>query len=87
MAQKRAEESAAAEEAAAAQVNQKKIESLNLEKTESISVEKKQTAYKGQIEQKEIVEEKIEAFEQEKELEATTLKREVRKSPELPALQ
>jgi hypothetical protein len=85
MAHKRAEESAAAEEVAAAEVNQKKIESLNLEKIESTSVEKKQTTYQGQIEQKEIVEEKIEAAEQKKELEATTLKREVRKDSSAPS--
>jgi hypothetical protein len=85
MAHKRAEESAAAEEAAAAQVNQKKIESLNLEKVESTTVEKKQTAYQGQIEQQEIVEEKIEAVEQKKELESTTLKREVKKEAGAPS--
>jgi hypothetical protein len=71
MAQKRAEESAAAEEVAAAQVNQKKIESLNLEKIEPPSLEKTgaRPAYQGQIKQKEIVEEKIEAVEKKEELE------------------
>jgi len=69
MAQKRSEESAAAEETAAAQTNQKKIESLNLEKLEPSPVEKKGTpSYAGQIEQNEIVEEKIEAVEKKEEL-------------------
>ncbi len=81
MAKKRSEESAAADEAAAAQVNQKKIESLNLEKIEPSSVENKgaRPSYEGQIEQKEIIEEKIEAVEKKEELEGTTLRREVKK--------
>jgi hypothetical protein len=86
MAQKRAEESAAAEEAAAAQVNQKKIESLNLEKIEPSSSEKirARPAYEGQIEQKEIVEEKIEAVEKKEELGTTSLRREVKKETGAP---
>jgi hypothetical protein len=85
MAQKRAEESAAAEETAAAQVNQKKIESLNLEKIETTPVEKKQSSYQGQIEQEEAVEEKIVAEKQHKEEEATTLKKEVKKETTAPS--
>jgi hypothetical protein len=87
MAQKRAEESAAAEEAAAAQVNQKKIESLNLEKVEPAAVEKKRSSYQGQIEQQKVVEEEIKAVEEKKELEATTLQREVKKETTTPSSQ
>ncbi len=81
MAQKRAEEAAATDEAAAAQVNQKKIESLNLEKIEPSTVGNKtaRPSYEGQIEQKEVVEEKIEAVENKEEEATTTLRREVKK--------
>jgi hypothetical protein len=85
MAQKRAEESNAAEEIAAAQINQKKIESLNLEKIEPSPVEKKGTpSYEGEIEQNEIVKEKIEAVEKKEELEKTTLRRGERKETKAP---
>ncbi|HEX2580063.1 MAG TPA: hypothetical protein VHK67_06660 [Rhabdochlamydiaceae bacterium] len=85
MAQKRAEESTAAEEIAAAQINQKKIESLNLEKIEPSPVEKKGApSYLGQIEQEDVVEEKIEAIEKKEELETTTLLRKERKEAKAP---
>jgi len=84
MAQKRSEETVAAEETAA-EVNRKKIESLNLEKIETAPVEKKGSpSYEGQIEQKEVEEEKIEAVEQKKELEATTLKKQEKKETKSP---
>ncbi|HEX4839121.1 MAG TPA: hypothetical protein VFU89_01620 [Rhabdochlamydiaceae bacterium] len=83
MAQKRSEETVAAEETAA-EVNRKKIESLNLEKIETAPVEKKASpSYEGQIEQKEVEEEKIEAVEK-KELEATTLKKQEKKETKVP---
>jgi hypothetical protein len=91
MAQKRAEEVDATDEAAAAQVNQKKIESLNLEKIESSTAEKKAAtpSYAGEIKKKEVVEEKIEIVENKEEKETNQLRKQVKKdagAPSSPAI-
>lgn len=84
MAQKRAEE---AEETAAAEVNQKKIEAFNLEQIESAELEKKGAtpSYAGQIEQKEAVEEKIEAIEEKEREETAQIRKQVKKEEAAPA--
>lgn len=91
MAQKRAEESAAADEAAAAQINQKKIEGINLEQIESATLEKKGAtpSYAGQIEQKEVAQEKIESIEEKEQEETLQIQKQVKKEttgPSSPAI-
>jgi hypothetical protein len=88
MAQKRAEESAVTDEAAAAQINQKKIEDINLDQVESATLKKNASAppsYAGQIDQKEVVEEKIEAVEKEEQEETLTIRRQVKKDNAAPS--
>lgn len=79
MAQKRAEEAEAAEEEAA-QIAQKKIEGLNLEKIEAAPLEKKgmTSSYTGKLEEKEIGEEKIETLKKEEE-KAVQIRKEIKK--------
>lgn len=87
MAQKRAEESSAAEEAAAAEVTQKKIESFNLDQVESVALEKKGAtpSYTGQVQEKEAVQEKIEAAEEKKQEEAVQIRKQIKKEIAKPS--
>jgi hypothetical protein len=81
MAHKRAEEAEAAEEAAA-QINQKKIESLNLDLIQSAALDKKSSvtsSYMGELQQKEIEEEEVKAAEEKGEDEGIKIQRKVKK--------
>ncbi len=81
--QKRSEEASALDEAAAANINRQKIESINLDQVQSTTLEKKGaagTSYTGELsQQEEAVEEKVHAVEKKEAEETVSIRKQAKK--------